>query len=321
MKKYSIVIPVYNRPNEIDELLETLTRQTYQNFEVIVVEDGSTTTSEKVVEKYSDVLDVKYFYKENSGQGFTRNFGFEKASGAYFVIFDSDILVPTLYLETIDREITNRQLDAFGGPDREHPSFSAVQKAISYSMTSLLTTGGIRGGEKRLASFHPRSFNMGLSRSVFESCGGFAITRMAEDLEFSIRIIRAGYKVGLISQAFVYHKRRTSFSQFFKQLFFFGRGRIHIVRFYPDQLKPLHALPAAYVLAVVLLVATSFISPLLARILLFMFAFYFFAIFVDAFLKTKKLKVAFLSVIASFIQLSAYGLGFYFELFRFLRKK
>jgi len=321
MAKFSVIIPVYNRPNELDELLETLTRQTFKDFEAIVVEDGSAIKSDKVVEKYSGLLDIKYFHKQNSGQGFTRNFGFEKASGAYFVIFDSDILVPPHYFETIDREIAKRRLDAFGGPDREHPSFTPVQKAISYSMTSLLTTGGIRGGKKRLASFHPRSFNMGLSRKVYESCGGFAITRMAEDLEFSIRIIRAGFKVGLIPEAFVYHKRRTSFMQFFKQLFFFGRGRINIVRFYPDQLKPLHALPAAYVLGMVLLIALSFVSPFWAGILLLIFGLYFFAIFVHSLFKTKELKVAILSVVASFIQLAAYGLGFHFELFRFLRKR
>lgn len=228
---YSLIIPLYNRPDEIRELLESLLLQTYKNFEVIVVEDGSKPelSAEQIVMSYANRLDVKYFYKINAGQGFARNHGFERAKGDYFIIFDSDIIVPPHYMEAVNKEVTERGLDAFGGPDAAHESFTDVQKAISYSMTSYFTTGGIRGKKKNLGPYHPRSFNMGLSRKVYETVGGFIIPFMGEDIEYSIRILKAGFKSGLIEEAYVYHKRRTDFKQFFKQIkFLVGRASTFI---------------------------------------------------------------------------------------------
>lgn len=237
---FSIIIPLYNRPQEINELLHTLTNQTYTQFEVLVIEDGSVNDARHIVESYQDRLDVRYYFKENEGQGFSRNFGFKHAKGNYFVVFDSDCLIPTDYLENVRNYLFDHNLDAYGGPDAAHKSFTPVQKAISYSMTSPFTTGGIRGNKKSIGQFHPRSFNMGISREVWEKTGGFILTRLGEDIEFSIRIHSLGFKIGLIPDAIVYHKRRTSFLQFYKQLHFFGRARINIYKHFPASLKLVH---------------------------------------------------------------------------------
>jgi len=191
---YSVIVPVYNRPDEIDELLHSLTKQTYKDFEVIIIEDGSDLRCDHIVEEYSDQLIIQYFYKTNSGQGFSRNFGFEKAKGDYFIVFDSDCLVPPHYFEAVNRALTFHGYDVWGGPDRAHSSFTPIQKAISYSMTSFFTTGGIRGRKNHIGTFHPRSFNMGISREVYEKTGGYRITRMGEDIEFSLRIIENDFK-------------------------------------------------------------------------------------------------------------------------------
>ena len=221
---FSIIIPLYNRPQEIGELLVSLTRQSYTNFEVLIIEDGSTLDAREVIATYSQKLNVRYFYKQNAGQGFARNYGFERAEGDYFIIFDSDCLIPENYLETVNNALAKNWLDAYGGPDAAHENFTDIQKAISYAMTSPFTTGGIRGNKKHVGTFHPRSFNMGVSKAAWQKSGGFLLTRLGEDIEYSIRIQKNGFKIGLIPDAVVYHKRRTSFTQFYKQLHFFGRG-------------------------------------------------------------------------------------------------
>ncbi|MFZ4102917.1 MAG: glycosyltransferase, partial [Sphingobacterium thalpophilum] len=249
---FSIIIPLYNRPQEIDELLHTLTKQTYLQFEVLIIEDGSKIDAKAIVDAYTDRLDISYYYKENAGQGFARNFGFERAKGDYFIVFDSDCLIPSNYLETVKNYLLEQDLDAYGGPDGAHPSFTPVQKAISYSMTSPFTTGGIRGNKKHIGTFHPRSFNMGISREVWEKTGGFILTRLGEDIEFSIRIHSMGFKIGLIPDAIVYHKRRTDFFQFYKQLHFFGRARINIYKHFPSELKLVHFFPAFFTIFLLL---------------------------------------------------------------------
>lgn len=307
---FSIIIPLYNRPQEIDELLETLCMQTYMQFEVLVIEDGSVKDAKEIVQRYSDRLDISYFYKENAGQGFARNYGFERAKGDYFVIFDSDCLIPEDYLETVKDYLFDHHLDAYGGPDAAHHSFTAVQKAISYGMTSPFTTGGIRGNKNHVGQFHPRSFNMGVSREVWEKVGGFKLTRLGEDIEYSIRIHESGFKIGLIPGARVFHKRRTSMMQFYKQIHFFGRARINIYKHFPSELKLVHFFPAVFTLGVIFtLLFNIFYSPLayLGNAILLA---YFMLIFFHSWTVNKSLKVAFLSIISSFIQLTAYGLGF-----------
>jgi glycosyltransferase involved in cell wall biosynthesis len=307
---FSIIIPLYNRPQEIDELLATLCVQTYTQFEVLIIEDGSVNTAKTIVEGYSGQLDIHYYYKENAGQGFARNYGFERAKGDYFIIFDSDCLIPADYLETVKDYLYDHHLDAYGGPDAAHDSFTPVQKAISYGMTSPFTTGGIRGNEKHVGQFHPRSFNMGVSREAWEKAGGFKLTRLGEDIEYSIRIHSYGFKIGLIPGARVYHKRRTSLIQFYKQIHFFGRARINIYKHFPSELKLVHFFPAVFTLGIMsVILCHIFYKPLayLADILILV---YFMLIFFHSWSLNKSLKVAFLSIISSFIQLTAYGLGF-----------
>jgi glycosyltransferase involved in cell wall biosynthesis len=308
---FSIIIPLYNRPQEIDELLHTLTLQTYTQFEVLVIEDGSILDAKEVVESYKDKLEISYYFKPNEGQGFSRNYGFERAKGNYFIIFDSDCLIPEDYLQIVNNGILEQNLDAYGGPDAAHSSFSPIQKAISYAMTSPFTTGGIRGNKKNLGgTFHPRSFNMGVSRKVWEKAGGFIITRLGEDIEYSIRIHSLGFKIGLIPEAIVYHKRRTSFAQFYKQLHFFGRARINIYTFFPSQLKLVHFIPAAFVLFLLFSLFVNLIQHPIAILNNFFLIIIIMFIFFHSWSINKSLNVAFLSIFASLIQLCAYGLGF-----------
>ena len=307
---FSIIIPLYNRPQEIKELLETLTTQTYTNFEVLVIEDGSVDDARDIVESFAERLDVHYYVKPNEGQGFARNYGFEKAKGDYFIIFDSDCLIPANYLENVNNYLATHYLDAFGGPDGAHPSFTPIQRAISYSMTSPFTTGGIRGNKRSIGQFHPRSFNMGISRQVWEKTGGFIITRLGEDIELSIRTHTMGFKIGLIPNALVYHKRRTDFLRFYKQIHFFGRSRINIYKFFPAELKAVHFFPAIVTLGLLFTIILNIIKSPVADLFNFLLAVYVLLIFFHSWMKNKSAKVAFLSIISSFIQLTAYGLGF-----------
>ncbi|SDG46603.1 glycosyltransferase [Mucilaginibacter sp. P19] len=307
---FSIIIPLYNRPQEIKELLESLTLQTYHNFEVLVIEDGSVNDAEAIVNTFTDKLNLRYFKKQNEGQGFARNFGFERAKGDYFVIFDSDCLIPPAYLQIVNDSLAANYLDAYGGPDGAHESFTPTQKAISYSMTSPFTTGGIRGNKKGIGQFHPRSFNMGVSRQAWEKAGGFIITRLGEDIEYSIRIHSLGFKIGLIPDAIVYHKRRTNFYQFYKQLHFFGRARINISKFFPQELKLVHFFPAAFTVGVILTIILNLFGSVLAPVGNFILLIFTLLIFFHAWWKNKSVKIAFLSIIAAFTQLIAYGLGF-----------
>jgi glycosyltransferase involved in cell wall biosynthesis len=307
---FSIIIPLYNRPQEIRELLESLCLQTYKQFEVLVIEDGSLDDAADIVKSFFGRLDVKYFVKNNEGQGFTRNFGFERAVGDYFIIFDSDCLIPSDYLEIVNNSLAANYLDAYGGPDGAHPSFTPVQKAISYAMTSPFTTGGTRGNKKSIGQFHPRSFNMGISRRVWEKAGGFIITRLGEDIEFSIRIHTMGFKIGLIPEAMVYHKRRTNFYNFYRQLHFFGRARINVYKFFPEGLKLVHFFPAAFTLWLGFSLIVNICNLPISHLCNFFIATYILLIFFHAWAKNKSAKIAFLSIISSFTLLIAYGLGF-----------
>ena len=313
---FSIIIPLYNRPQEIDELLFTLQQQEYKDFEVLVIEDGSEKDARTIVESYAEQLDIRYFVKENEGQGFTRNYGFKRARGDYFIIFDSDCLIPRNYLANVYAHLQKDYLDVFGGPDAAHDSFTPVQKAISYSMTSLFTTGGIRGNKRHVGQFHPRSFNMGVSRKVWERVGGFILTRLGEDIEFSIRAHRAGFRVSLIREALVYHKRRTNFLQFYKQLHFFGRARINIYKHFPSELKLVHFFPAVFVLFLITTLLLNIFSVRLAGLANFFLSCYILLLFFHSWSKTRSLKVALLSVAAAFTQLVAYGFGFIQDLWK-----
>lgn len=314
MRKYSIIIPVYNRPDELAELLGCLAQQTFKRFEVIIVEDGSKIKCDTVVQSFQSKLEIYYFYKENGGQGFARNYGFEQAKGDYFILLDSDALLEPNYLEIVENRLNTQYVDLYGGPDTDHPTFTPIQKAISYSMTSVFTTGGIRGKKNNLGgTFHPRSFNMGLSRAVWEQTHGFQISRMGEDIIFSITALRLGFKSALIPEAFIYHKRRTGFGAFFRQLRFFGRARINIARFYPNELKLVHTFPLLFTLGCLSIPLLGLIHPWLLYVGISFLAIYKILIWVDATRQSGSIQVGFLSIIAAFVQLFGYGLGFFQE--------
>lgn len=313
--RFSVIIPVYNRPQELDELLESLLHQSYTDFEVVVVDDGSTVKGDAVVQRYADRLKISYFFKPNSGPGPSRNFGFSHAAGDYFVVFDSDCIIPPEYFAEVERSLAINTWDAWGGPDRAHESFTPLQRAMGYTMSSVLTTGGIRGGKKRLGWFQPRSFNMGISRAVFEKTQGFRFDRFAEDIEFSIRMRNSGFKVGLIPEAYVYHKRRTSFSGFYDQVFNFGRGRVLVGKAFPEEVKATHWFPALFVIGVSSLLILPFLYVPLFFLGLAILAFYLMAIFFHSWVSNDSLKVAILSVPSAWLQLWGYGVGFLRERF------
>jgi glycosyltransferase involved in cell wall biosynthesis len=319
--KFSIIVPVFNRPDEVDELLESLTHQSVSNFEVIIVEDGSSKPCSDICKKYESILDIHYYYKENSGPGQSRNYGAERAQVEYLLILDSDVVLPENYIRAIDEELGHEPADAFGGPDRAHDSFTDTQKAISYSMTSFFTTGGIRGGKKKLDKFYPRSFNMGIRKDVYTRLGGFSKMRFGEDIDFSIRIFKAGYRCRLFPEAWVFHKRRTDFTKFFRQVYNSGIARINLYKKYPESLKLVHLLPMVFTVGTILLILISLIGFILMVcdtkqwlglcampwIPIFLYAL---IIFSDSTLSNKNVKIGVLSIASAFIQLIGYGLGF-----------
>ena len=327
--KYSIIVPVYNRPDEVQELLESLTQQTLKDFEVIIVEDGSQKPCREVCESYASRLDLHYYNKENSGPGQSRNFGAERARGEWFIVLDSDVVLPQDYLAAADAALCVKEgqhvpkCDAWGGPDAAHPDFTPIQKAISYAMTSFFTTGGIRGGKgAKLDKFYPRSYNMGVRDTVWRELGGFSKMRFGEDIDFSYRIVEAGYQPQLFPDAWVWHKRRTDFRKFFRQVYNSGIARINLEKRHPGTLKLVHLLPTLFTVGVIGLILISAIgrvlmhyddvhrwfwlcaTPWLPIIC------YSLIILIDSTIQNKSLKVGLLSIPAAFVQLMGYGLGF-----------
>ncbi|MBX7125446.1 MAG: glycosyltransferase [Cyclobacteriaceae bacterium] len=314
--QFSLIIPVYNRPAELEELLQSLTRQTERSFEVIVVEDGSQNTSEEVVSRYADALTIHYHQKPNSGPGPSRNVGFTLARGAYFIILDSDCIAPPSYLAVIRDHLAQDPLDAWGGPDKGHSSFTPLQQAMAYTMSAMLTTGGIRGNKRASANFQPRSFNMGVSRKVWEVTGGFQLDRFAEDIEWSIRIRKGGFRVGLIESAFVYHKRRTTLTAFFRQVWNFGKGRVLVGKAHPHEVKLTHWLPAVFTLGVLTVLLLAVAGSVLGFLGLTGLTVYVLALIAGAYQETHSVRTALLAVPCAFVQLGGYGLGFLSAYFR-----
>ena len=323
--KYSIIVPVFNRPDEVDELLQSLVGQTLKDFEVVIVEDGSEKPCKDVCDKYAGKIDLKYFMKKNSGPGQSRNYGAERANGEYLIVLDSDVVLPEGYLKAVDDELRREPADAFGGPDCAHDSFTETQKAISYSMTSFFTTGGIRGGKKKLDKFYPRSFNMGIRRDVYMRLGGFSKMRFGEDIDFSIRIFKAGCKCRLFPEAWVWHKRRTDMRKFFRQVYNSGIARVNLYKLYPESLKLVHLLPMVFTVGVILL----FLIACFGRIMMVygnpadFYSWYYLVvgalspilffsllIFIDSSIRNKSLPIGFISIGAAFVQLTGYGFGF-----------
>ena len=311
---FSIIIPVYNRPDEINELLESLLQSTYtDDYEIVIVEDGSTITCEEVVAKYSNSLNISYYYKENSGPGDSRNFGMQEAKGDYFIIFDSDCIIPKQYLKEVEKELKSNYVDCFGGPDKALKSFSNIQKAINFAMTSFLTTGGIRGGSEKLNKFQPRSFNMGISKKAFIDSNGFGNIHPGEDPDLSIRLWKLGYETRLFSSAYVYHKRRIDWDKFSIQVSKFGKARPILNSWYPEYSKITYWFPSLFVLG--FLVSFVLLFALFDWALKFYFA-YFVLIFIVSSIQNRNPLIGILSIVAVWKQFFGYGFGFLKSFFK-----
>lgn len=320
--RYSLIIPVYNRPDHIQSLLECLVKQDFKNFEVVIVEDGSTINAQAVADSFSKELDILYLYKENSGQGFSRNYGMERAGGDYFVILDSDILLDPDFISRLDRNLKTHYADAFGGPDKLHPHATSTQRAIDYVMTSFLTTGGTRGGTRQVGKWYPRSFNMGVSRAVFERTRGFKIPFMGEDIEFSKRIMAEGYKIAFFPDVFVYHDRKNSLKKFYDQIKFFGRARVNIFRFFPDTLKLLHFVPLGFMAYLLTTLTTLLVNKNIGIWMLAPLGVYLGLIFLDSLRIHKNPGISVKSVLGTLAIMASYSEGFLQEYWKqFILKK
>ena len=312
--KYSVIIPVYNRPDEARELLESLCAQTCRDFEVVIVEDGSAIPCKEVAEAYADRLDIHYYVKENGGPGRARNYGVERARGEYVLILDSDAVLPEGYIAAVEDELEREPADAFGGPDRAHPDFTPMQKAINYAMTSFFTTGGIRGGKKKLDKFYPRSFNMGVRREVYQALGGFSDMRFGEDIDFSTRIFKGGYRCRLFPEAWVWHKRRTDLKKFFKQVHNSGIARIHLSKRHPGTLKLVHLLPAVFTMGCALLLVLAAVAAAVGCphwwVMLLPLVLFALIIMADASRQERSVGVGLRAIAAAYVQLTGYGTGF-----------
>lgn len=305
---FSVIIPVFNRPQEIEEMLESLTKTTFKaDFEILIIEDGSTNRCENVVEKYNSKLNISYFFKSNSGPGDSRNFGMKKAKGDYFLIFDSDCIIPEQYLNEVFEALNHSFVDCFGGPDKALDSFSTIQKAINFTMTSFLTTGGIRGGNEKISKFQPRSFNMGISKLAFEKSGGFGNIHPGEDPDLAIRLWELGFETRLISSAYVFHKRRIDFEKFYKQVNKFGETRLILNTWYPKYEKITYLFPTFFTLG--LLVSLT-LSVLGFHYFIWLYSIYLLLIFIFSSYENKNIVVGFISVLTTFIQFYGYGFGF-----------
>ncbi len=317
---FSVIIPVFNRPVEAKELLKSISCQSEFDFEVILIEDGSEITSEKVAEEYSMKIPVHYLFQENQGQGFARNNGMKIAKGDFFVILDSDVILPKDYLANLKRAILTSKLDAFGGPDAADQSFTPLQKAMDFAMTSFLTTGGIRGKLKDPSKFQARGFNMGVSREVFNQTGGFLDPNRAEDIEWSMRIKKAGFRLELVHEAFVYHKRKNTLKSFARQAFSFGRNRVNVSRFHPEAIQVVHLMPALFLLFCISMGLAIIISKAIFGMQLLILGTWSVLILISASQKFKSFNTGILSLITSFVQLLSYGLGLIWESFIKLAK-
>jgi glycosyltransferase involved in cell wall biosynthesis len=305
---FSIIVPVFDRPNEIRELLESLSAQDFkENFEILIIEDGSTIPCEQIIDLYKNKLNISYYLKYNSGPGDSRNFGMNLAKGDYFILFDSDCIIPSNYLSKVSKSLNSEFVDFYGGPDKADRSFSNTQKAINFAMTSFLTTGGIRGGSEKISKFEPRSFNMGISKKAFLDSKGFSNIHPGEDPDLSIRLWDLGFKSKLISEAFVYHKRRIDWDKFSLQVKKFGKARPILNSWHPNFAKITYILPSVFVIGFFL---ALLLSIFLYDILLKIYFGYFVFIFIISSVQNKNIIVGFLSVIAVWKQFFGYGFGF-----------
>jgi len=303
--RISIIVPVYNRPDEVDDLMASLAGQTEGGFEVVIVEDGSTVVCREQVDKYSPQVDAKYYYKNNEGRSIARNYGLDRADGDFFVFVDSDCILPPDYIASLRKSLREHYADCFGGPDTAHESFSDTQKAINFAMTSFFTTGGIRGGKVSMEKFTPRTFNMGYTRKVWETVGGFR-EMFSEDIDMSTRIRLAGFNIALYPDVKVYHKRRVDFRKFWRQVHVFGQSRITLQLLYPGSMKAVHWLPALFTVGALAMIIGAFFRTWM----LIPLAVYILTLWIAGIISTRSLKIGTMGVVAALVQLTGYGTGF-----------
>jgi len=323
-QKFSIIIPSFNRVDEITALLVSMEELRFprSQFELIIADDGSTDETLHFIKSYSSAsgLNLILVSQSNQGPGAARNLGVAAASGDFFIFIDSDVTVPGHWLEEISKQLQLEGGQAFGGPDTYRDDFPALLKAINHSMNSFLTTGGLRGKKgKSLARYYPRSFNMGLSRALWEKTGGFSKLRHGQDIEFSHRLHQAGAKILFIPKAFVFHKRRTSLKKFFKQVFNWGVARINLYKMNPSMLEPLHALPAVASAGYLLLSLMAFFHPVLKQIWLVFSAFGLLLLLfssAQALRQYRSIAVALYVPLVIPIQIFGYGIGFIYNFIR-----
>ncbi len=306
---FSIILPTYGRPEEVTAFLESICRQNYQDFEVIIVDGTPNDVLHPVIDKFRKQINLTYFHERGLGASESRNLGCKKAKGDFVVFIDSDCIVPEDYLVKINAFLKKNKADAFGGPDAAAPDFTVQQKAVNYAMTSFLTTGGIRGKKTHVGKFQLRGFNMGIKKDVFFKVGGYSGMQVAEDIDLSMRLIKAGYITALIPEAHVYHRRKTNLKLFFRQMYFHGKGRIDLHLKHGDALKPVHLLPAFFVLFIATGIISVFVHQYITMAFAFVLLLYILALLIDSAVKNKSLLVGMASVIASFEMHVAYGLG------------
>lgn len=311
--RYSIIVPVFNRPNEVYELLESLVAQTFKDFEVVIVEDGSTESSEEVVNTFSDRLSISYFFKSNSGPGDSRNFGMKAAKGNYFIILDSDCILPAGYMSEVDASLNRDYADCFGGVDAALDSFTDVQKAINFAMTSVVTTGGVRGASEKLGKFQPRSFNMGISKSAFEASQGFGRIHPGEDPDLSIRLWKMGFQTRLFANVYVFHKRRIDWDKFKMQVNKFGKVRPILDIWHPEYKKITFWFPSLFLLGFIF---SCIVAGLGYIQFLWLYFLYFFICFLFSTFENKSIRIGLLSTFAVAIQFWGYGTGFLNSFFK-----
>lgn len=310
--EYSFIIPVYNRPDEIRELLESMQKlESPVPFEIVIVEDGSTISSESVVNEFAQSLNISYYFKPNSGPGDSRNYGMARAKADYYLILDSDVILPENYLQEVHQFLTDNYCDCFGGPDAAHSSFSNVQKAIDYSMTSFFTTGGIRGGKSK--GFQPRSFNMGLSRKAFEASKGFGQIHPGEDPDLSLRLKKAGYDICLIPEAKVFHKRRIDWGKFYSQVKKFGLVRPILNKWHPGSARITYWFPGIFMFGLIFSLGMMFLQE---YFFIGCYLIYFLIIGIDAAIKNKSVYIGLLAIRAVIVQFTGYGTGFFISTFK-----
>lgn len=315
--KFALISPTFKRPDEVTEFLDSLRKLDYpkDKFEIILGDGTPGDELRPLIYPYQKDLPLKIYYEEFLPVSNARNRAAELSTAQFFIFLDSDCIIPEGYLKAVEFFLdAHPQINLFGGPDAASEDFTDLQKAISFSMTSFLTTGGIRGGSSSVTTYHPRGFNMGISAELFNKVGGYDENFVCgEDVELSMRLIKAGAKSAFIEEAHVFHKRRTSIKQFRRQVFRFGAARPLLAKAHPGNLKITHLFPLAFTVyrhvSAILFLLVFYFNLSVLSLPFAMYVLYMVAVFFSA-LKKEGLSVALLAVQTTNTMNAGYGIGF-----------